>query len=99
MKCQQQMHRCLTAAGMPADASDPSGREIVTVKSLKKVMKAVQGHRRSLTFICHTQAALALPPFAFPSPDCIPYSSPALFGNAVSQGFFYLIQNKCKCVT
>lgn len=76
------MHRCLTAAGMPADASDPSGREIITVNSLKKVMKAAQGHRRPLTFICHTQAALAVPPFAFPSPKCIPCSPPALFGNA-----------------
>lgn len=70
------MHRCLSAAGTSADGNNPSGREIITVSCLQKGMEAVQGHRRPLTFICSTPAALALFPFVFPSPECIP-SSPS----------------------
>lgn len=36
------------------------------------------------------------PSLCFPKPQT---HSPLSPGNAVSQGFFYLIQNKCKCVT
>lgn len=72
---------------------------IIPVNSLKKVTKAVQGRSRPLTFMCRTEGALVLPPFAFPSPRCILCSPSALVGNAASQGSFCLIQNKCKCVT
>lgn len=72
---------------------------IIPVNSLQKVTKAARGPRRPLTFICLAEGALALPPFAFPSPRCIPCSPSALSGCAASQGLFCLFQNKCKCVT
>lgn len=72
---------------------------IIPVNRLRKVTKAVQGPRRPLTFICLAEGALALPPFAFPSPQCIPCFAPALSGCAASQGLFCPFQNKCKCLT